>query len=183
MRTAELALAAADLGPVPVRRTWRLNERHYGTLQGRPRAAVRSEVGEDLLHHWRRSYTGAPPPLPPGDPRAAHRDPRYRSIDLEDLPARESIADVRARLIPYWRDAVVPDLVAGRCVLLVSHGNALRALRMHLDGLGADRVPTSDIPTGTPVRVDLDAGCLPLVTGEHWLPLAPDRETQGAGRA
>lgn len=183
VRTAELALDAAGLRGVPVRRTWRLNERHYGTLQGRPRAAVRAEVGDDLLQHWRRSYTGAPPPLPAGDPRAAHRDPRYRSVDPADLPTRESLADVRARLTPYWRDSVVPDLVAGRCVLLVSHGNALRALRMHLDGLGVDRVPAADVPTGVPVQVDLDAGCLPLVTGQHWPPLAPERETQGAGRS
>ena len=165
VRTAEIALAVLGRRWVPVRQTWRLNERHYGVLQGRSRTEVCDDVGEEQLTRWRRSYTAAPPPLPPGDPTHPARDRRYRSCDPAELPATESLADVRRRLVPYWREAIAPDLHAGRCTLVVAHGNSLRALRMHLEGLGPDRVPIEEIPTGLPVRFDLDADCLPLVPG------------------
>jgi 2,3-bisphosphoglycerate-dependent phosphoglycerate mutase len=170
-RTADLVLAVLDRRWVPVRRSWRLNERHYGLLQGRTREAVRVEVGEEILSRWRRSYECAPPPLPAGDPSHPRHDPRYRSCDEAALPSTESLADVRHRLVPYWREAIAPDLHAGRCTLVVAHGNSLRALIMHLEGLAPDRVPASEIPTGVPLRYDLDMNCLPLVPGG--VPLGP----------
>ncbi|MDT7707185.1 MAG: 2,3-bisphosphoglycerate-dependent phosphoglycerate mutase [Pseudonocardiales bacterium] len=169
VRTADLALA--ELGPPgpPVRRSWRLNERHYGALQGRTRDGLRAEYGAEQYALWRRSYRQAPPPLPvesPDDPRLDHR---YAALPVAELPRTESLADVRTRLVPYWDDAIAPDLRAGRTTLVVAHGNSLRALCMHLDALTEGQVALLEIPTGVPLRYDLDADLRPVVPGGTYL--------------
>ena len=128
IRTTDLALAAADRDWIPVRRSWRLNGRHYGALQGRSKDDVLRQHGEEQFRLWRRSYDVPPPPFDAARWSAQSTDPRYLALPPEALPRTESLADVSARLLPYWRDAIVPDLRAGGCVLVVSHGNTLRAL-------------------------------------------------------
>lgn len=177
--TADIALAVLDRQWLPIRRSWRLNERHYGALQGRSRAAVRAEVGDVVFARWRRSYDHAPPPLAADDPSSSRHDRRYAGLPRGELPATESLADVRARLLPYWQDALAGDLRAGRTTLVVAHGNSLRALCMHLDGHTPDEIPALNIPTGVPLRYDLDADYRPLVRGGTYL----DPESAAAGVA
>jgi 2,3-bisphosphoglycerate-dependent phosphoglycerate mutase len=167
--TADIALAVLRRPRVPTRRSWRLNERHYGALQGRSRAAVREEVGDELLARWRRSYDAAPPPLSADDPSAAWRDPRYAAQPAGVLPATEALCDVRARVVPYWRDVIVTDLRAGRLPLVVAHGNSLRALVMYLDGLTPEEIRSVNIPTGVPLRYDLDRALRPVLRGGTYL--------------
>jgi 2,3-bisphosphoglycerate-dependent phosphoglycerate mutase len=154
VRTAEIALHEAGRSWLPVRRHWRLNERHYGALQGLDKKAVRAEHGDEQLQAWRRGYDTPPPPLPPGDDRHPAADPRYRDVPAEALPATECLADVVRRVIPYWQDVVVPDLLThgarGGAVLIVAHGNSLRALRKHLDGISEADIVGLEIPTGFP---------------------------------
>ena len=169
IRTAEIALEVLGRPELPTRRSWRLNERHYGALQGRSRASVRAEVGDELFAHWRRSYDAAPPPLLPDDPTSPRHDPGYAGLPTADLPVGEALADVRARVVPYWQEAIVPDLRAGRLPLVVAHGNSLRALCMHLDDLGPEEIRTLHIPTGIPLRYDLDADLRPRVRGGTYL--------------
>lgn len=169
IRTAEIALAALQREWLPTRRSWRLNERHYGALQGRPRSAVRLEAGDEAFARWRRSYEHAPPALDADDPTSAHHDPRYAALPASELPATESLADVRRRIVPYWQDAIAADLHAGRCALVIAHGNSLRALCMHLDRLTAAEVAGLNIPTGAPLRYDLDSTGRPLVRGGAYL--------------
>ena len=157
IRTAELALAEMDLAWLPVRRHWRLNERHYGDLQGRNKKETAELHGMDKLKAWRRSYDVPPPPLSPDDPRHPRHDPRYRDLPPELLPASECLKDVVERMLPYWYDAIVPDLRAGRRVLVAAHGNSLRALRKHLDGISDDDIVGLEIPTGVPTVYELDA--------------------------
>jgi 2,3-bisphosphoglycerate-dependent phosphoglycerate mutase len=156
IRSAELALAACGRAWVPVRRSWRLNERHYGALQGRNKRETAERYGADQVQRWRRSYDEPPPPLPPDDAMHPRRDPRYAALPDDVLPAAECLADVVARMLPWWHDGIVPDLAAGRCVLVSAHGNSLRALVKHLDGLSADEVVELNIPTGQPLVYDLD---------------------------
>jgi len=156
IRTAELSLNAADRSWIDVRRSWRLNERHYGALQGKNKAQVREEFGEEQFMLWRRSYDVPPPPLPADSEFSQATDPRYATLPPELRPDTECLADVVDRMLPYWYDAIVPDLVAGRCVLVAAHGNSLRALVMHLDGLTREQVIALNIPTGIPLRYDLD---------------------------
>ncbi len=160
IRTAELALHAAGRSWLPVRRHWRLNERHYGDLQGLDKKATAARFGADQVKQWRRSYDTPPPPLPEGDPRRADDDPRYRDVPAEVLPATECLADVVRRALPYWQDAIVPDLYAvsgrGGGVLVVAHGNSIRALRKHIDGIPDDDIVGLEIPTGIPYRYRLD---------------------------
>jgi len=177
--TADLTLAALRRPRVLTRRSWRLNERHYGTLQGRSRAAVRAEVGDELFDRWRRSYDAAPPPLPAEDPTAAWRDPRYASQPAAVLPATEALCDVRARVLPYWRDVIAADLRADRLPLVVAHGNSLRALIMHLDDLTPEEIRSVNVPTGVPLRYDLDARLRPRVRGGTYL----DPQAAAAGAA
>jgi 2,3-bisphosphoglycerate-dependent phosphoglycerate mutase len=167
--TAAIALANTDLPPPALARSWRLNERHYGVLQGRGRTELRAQYGADRYACWRRSYRHAPPALPPGDPTHPRHDPRYAAVPPTELPTTESLADVRARLLPYWRDAIAPDLLAGRPTLVVAHANSLRALCLYLDGLTEDEVARLEIPTGVPLRYDLDAALRPLVAGGRYL--------------
>jgi len=150
IQTAEVALAELDRTWIPVRRSWRLNERHYGGLQGLNKKQTSERFGEDKVKLWRRSYDVRPPDLEPGDERHPSRDPRYASLPPELLPSAECLKDVVERMLPYWYDAIVPDLLAYRCVLVSAHGNSLRALVKHLDGLTEQQVVDLDIPTGVP---------------------------------
>ncbi len=160
VRTANLVLDAAGRSWLPVRRHWRLNERHYGDLQGRNKKETAERFGAEQVKVWRRSYDTPPPELPEGDERQAAGDPRYRDVPAEALPRTECLADVVARALPYWQDAIVPDLRAegarGGSVLVVAHGNSIRALRKHLDGIADEDIVGLEIPTGIPFRYRLD---------------------------
>jgi 2,3-bisphosphoglycerate-dependent phosphoglycerate mutase len=168
-RTATLALRAAGRPQVPVTATWRLNERHYGALQGREKSAVLREFGQERFRRWRRSYDAAPPPAAPGTAQDVTGDARYAGLPRDALPRGESLADVTARLLPYWHDAVAPGLRAGRTVLIVAHSNSLRALVAHLDRLGPEELLDLDIPTAMPLCYDLDETMAPLVRGGRYL--------------
>ncbi len=160
IRTAEIALAAAGRSWLPVRRDWRLNERHYGDLQGKNKAQIKREFGEAQLMAWRRSYDTPPPPLAPDNPYDVSGDPRYRDLDPADLPRTECLADVVRRTVPYWESAIVPDLRStgekGGAVLVAAHGNSIRALRKHLEGISDEAITELEIPTGIPFRMLLD---------------------------
>jgi 2,3-bisphosphoglycerate-dependent phosphoglycerate mutase len=174
IRTAEVTLDVADRDWIPVRRSWRLNERHYGALQGKDKAAVRAEFGDEQFMLWRRSYDVPPPPLADDDEYSQAHDPRYADL-LESVPRTECLSDVVRRLLPYWYDAIVPDLRHGS-VLIVAHGNSLRALVKHLDGLSDEAVVSLNIPTGIPLRYDLDPVTLrPARPGEY---LDPQRAAE-----
>jgi len=169
IRTADLALAAADRDWVPVRRSWRLNGRHYGALQGRNKAQVRQEYGEPQVTLWRRSYTATPPPISAAAAELHRGDPRYQLLPPEARPRAESLRDVTARLLPYWYDAIVPDLRATGCVLVVSHGNTLRALVKHLESMPDDQIAGLDIPTGIPLVYQLGPDLSPDAVGGQYL--------------
>jgi 2,3-bisphosphoglycerate-dependent phosphoglycerate mutase len=179
IRTAELALAAAGRSWIPVRRHWRLNERHYGDLQGKDKAQTAEEHGLDQVKVWRRSYDVPPPPLDPADPRHGGSDPVYADLAPDVIPHSECLKDVVERMLPYWFDAIVPDLRAGRLVLVAAHGNSLRALVKYLDGMSDEDVVGLNIPTGIPLRYDLDADLKPTVIGGEYL----DPEAAAAGAA
>ena len=165
--TAQISLDVADRQWIPVRRSWRLNERHYGALQGKDKAAVRAEFGDDQFMLWRRSYDVPPPPLADDDEHSQVGDPRYADL-LEAVPRSECLADVLARMLPYWYDAIVPDLRRGQLVLAAAHGNSLRALIKHLDGLSNEAVVALNVPTGIPLRYELDPVTLmPTKPGEY----------------
>ena len=171
IRTSDIALDAADRHWIPVRRSWRLNERHYGALQGKDKAAVRTEFGDDQFMLWRRSYDVPPPPLPDDDEFSQAGDPRYADL-LETVPRTECLADVVTRLLPYWYDAIVPDLRRGT-VLVVAHGNSLRAMIKHLDGLSDEAVVALNVPTGIPLRYELDLATMtPDKPGDYLDPAA-----------
>ncbi len=142
---------------IPVQRSWRLNERHYGALQGLNKAETAAEHGEAQVHVWRRSYDVPPPPLEVTDERHPSHDPRYSALPGDLLPASESLADVVARMLPYWHDAIVPELRVGRTPIVSAHGNSLRALVKHLDGISDEEIPLLNIPTGVPLIYTLDA--------------------------
>jgi len=161
MRTAELALEAAGRSWIPVRRSWRLNERHYGALQGKSKEETRLEFGDEQFMLWRRSYDVPPPPLPAGSEHAPALDPRYAELPPDALPATECLKDVLARFLPYWVDAIVPDLRAGRLVLVAAHGNSLRALVKHLDRIPDSEIAELNMPTGVPLLYELDGDLRP----------------------
>jgi 2,3-bisphosphoglycerate-dependent phosphoglycerate mutase len=169
IQTADLALAEAGLLWLPVARSWRLNERHYGALQGKNKAQTRREFGDEQFMLWRRSYDVPPPPLPDDDPMSQAGDPRYAHLPPELLPRTECLKDVLQRLLPYWYDAIVPDLAAGRTVLVVAHGNSMRALVKHLDGIGDAEIAELNIPTGIPLVYELDGSFQPKVPGGRYL--------------
>ncbi len=160
IRTAEIALAAAGRSWLPVRRDWRLNERHYGDLQGKNKAQIKQEFGETQLLLWRRSYDTPPPPLGPDNPYDVAGDPRYRDVDPGDVPRTECLADVVRRAVPYWESSIVPDLRStaekGGAVLVAAHGNSIRALRKHIEGIKNEAITELEIPTGIPYRMLLD---------------------------
>ena len=150
IQTSDIALAELGRTWIPVRRTWRLNERHYGALQGLNKKETSEKFGEDKVKLWRRSYDVRPPELEPGDQRNPARDARYAELPPELVPSAECLKDVLERMLPYWSDAIVPDLLRYQCVLVSAHGNSLRALVKHLDGLTEQQVVDLDIPTGVP---------------------------------
>ena len=160
IRTANLTLDAAGRPWLPVRRHWRLNERHYGALQGLNKRETADRHGQEQVKLWRRSYDVRPPELPAGDERHPANDPRYRDVPREVLPSSECLADVVTRVLPYWDDVIVPDLhdegARGGAVLVVAHGNSIRALRKHLDGISDEEIVGLDIPTGIPYRYRFD---------------------------
>jgi len=162
IRTAHLALDAMERPWLPVRRHWRLNERHYGDLTGKDKAQTVAEYGAEQVNVWRRSYDTPPPPTSPGNPFDANDDPRYADLPPELLPASECLADVVARMLPYWYDAIVPDLMSGHTVLVAAHGNSLRALVKHLEGIPDDEIAQLNIPTGIPLVYELDAAARPV---------------------
>ena len=167
IRTAEITLNVADRLWIPVRRSWRLNERHYGALQGKGKAAIRVEFGDEQFMLWRRSYDVPPPPLPDDDMFSQVGDPRYADL-LDAVPRTECLADVVGRMLPYWYDMIVPDLRHG-LVLVAAHGNSLRALIKHLDGLSDEAVVSLNVPTGIPLRYDLDERTLSPVKPAEYL--------------
>src|SRR6201995_5703727 len=169
IQTAHIALEAADLLWLRVRRSWRLNERHYGALQGKDKAQTRQEFGDGQFMLWRRSYDVPPPPLPDDDPLSQAHDPRYAHLPYELRPRTECLKDVLERMLPYWYDALVPDLAAGRTPLVVAHGNSLRALVKHLDGISDAAIAELNIPTGIPLLYELDASSRPLPPGGRYL--------------
>ena len=169
IQTAHLALEAADLLWLPVRRSWRLNERHYGALQGKNKAQIREQYGEEQFMLWRRSFDVPPPPIDDDDPYSQARDPRYALLPADLLPRSECLKDVVSRMLPYWHDAIIPDLAAGGTVVVVAHGNSLRALVKHLDGIGDAEIAELNIPTGIPLVYELDEGFRPQTAGGRYL--------------
>ena len=169
IQTAQLALGEADLHWLPVRRSWRLNERHYGALQGKDKAQTREEFGDEQFMLWRRSYDVPPPPIADDDEYSQAGDPRYALLPSELMPRTECLKDVVERMLPYWYDAIVPDLAVGRTVLVAAHGNSLRALVKHLDGVSDEAIAGLNIPTGIPLRYELDADFRPLRPGGEYL--------------
>jgi 2,3-bisphosphoglycerate-dependent phosphoglycerate mutase len=169
IRTLQLALAELGRLWVPVQLHWRLNERHYGDLTGLNKAEIREQYGEEQFLAWRRSYAIPPPPIRPDNPWNPAVDDRYAALAPDVVPATECLQDVVARMLPYWYDAIVPDLRDGRVVLVAAHGNSLRALIKHLDGIDDDTIPGLEIPTGVPIVYQLDDALQPTVTGGRWL--------------
>jgi 2,3-bisphosphoglycerate-dependent phosphoglycerate mutase len=174
--TANLALDRADRHWIPVHRSWRLNERHYGALQGLDKAATKEKYGEEQFMAWRRSYDTPPPPIEKGSEYSQDADPRY--ADIGGGPLTECLADVVARFVPYFEQAIVPDLRAGKTVMIAAHGNSLRALVKYLDDMSDADVVGLNIPTGIPLVYDLDADLRPTVPGGRYLD--PDAAAAGA---
>jgi 2,3-bisphosphoglycerate-dependent phosphoglycerate mutase len=166
--TANITLDVADRHWIDVRRDWRLNERHYGALQGKNKKQTLEEFGEEQFALWRRSYDVPPPPIEPGGEFSQDGDARYASLGSA-TPRTECLKDVVARLLPYWEAAIVPDLLTGATVLVAAHGNSLRALVKHLDGVSDEAIAGLNIPTGIPLRYDLDEDLKPLKPGGEYL--------------
>lgn len=169
IRTAEMALHACDRHWIPVRRHWRLNERHYGGLQGKDKKATLEEFGEEQFTQWRRSYDVPPPPLDDDAEYSQVHDPRYANLPNELRPRTECLKDVVERMLPYWYDQIVPDLLAGNTTLVAAHGNSLRALVKHLDGMSDEAVISLNIPTGIPLVYELDEDFQPTKQGGEYL--------------
>lgn len=177
IHTAQLALAAADRDWIPVERSWRLNERHYGDLQGKNKAETLEQYGEEQFMAWRRSFDTPPPPLDDDSEFSQAHDPRYAGLGA-DLPRTECLKDVIERMLPYWRSTIVPELAADKTVLVTAHGNSLRALVKHLDGISDEDISELNIPTGIPLVYQL---------GDDFMPTEPaaylDPEAAAAGAA
>ncbi|MCL4800341.1 MAG: 2,3-diphosphoglycerate-dependent phosphoglycerate mutase [Burkholderiales bacterium] len=162
IKTLWLALEEMDLMWIPVHNSWRLNERHYGALQGLNKAETAAKFGEAQVLAWRRSYDVPPPPLEPDDPRSPARDPRYGGLAPGELPLTECLKDTVRRFLPYWRETIAPAVGAGRRVVIAAHGNSLRALVKYLDGISDEAIVELNIPTGIPLVYDLDDELRPL---------------------
>jgi 2,3-bisphosphoglycerate-dependent phosphoglycerate mutase len=176
INTANLALDVADRHWIPVVKDWRLNERHYGALQGLDKAETKAKYGEEQFMAWRRSYDTPPPPIEKGSKFSQDADPRY--ADIGGGPLTECLADVVARFVPYFTEKIVPDLEAGKSVLVAAHGNSLRALVKYLDGMSDEEVVGLNIPTGIPLVYELDDALKPTVPGGTYLD--PDAAAAGA---
>ena len=169
IHTAYLALDGCDRHWIPVKRSWRLNERHYGDLQGKNKAQTLEQYGEEQFMLWRRSYDTPPPPIANDAGFSQFHDPRYADLPSEARPATECLADVVARMLPYWYDAIVPDLRSGKVVIVVAHGNSLRALVKHLDAISDADIAGLNIPTGIPLLYELDDDLRPVTPGGRYL--------------
>ncbi|GAA2397129.1 2,3-bisphosphoglycerate-dependent phosphoglycerate mutase [Catellatospora methionotrophica] len=180
IRTSEIALNTADRSWIPVSRSWRLNERHYGALQGKDKKQTLDTYGEEQFMLWRRSYDTPPPPIADDDEFSQVADARYALLPDELKPRTECLKDVVGRMLPYWYDVIVPDLRAGRTVLVVAHGNSLRALVKHLDGISDEAIAALNIPTGIPLRYDLDENLRPITKGGTYLDPAAAAEAAAA---
>jgi 2,3-bisphosphoglycerate-dependent phosphoglycerate mutase len=172
INTAQIALGACDRHWIETKRSWRLNERHYGALQGKDKAATLAEFGEQQFMTWRRSYDTPPPPIEDGSEFSTFDDPRYAGVPTEIRPRTECLKDVLQRALPYWYDQIVPDLQAGKVTLIAAHGNSLRAIVKHLDRMSDDAVVGLNIPTGIPLLYELDDDAKPTAPGAYLDPEA-----------
>ncbi|ODT35380.1 MAG: phosphoglyceromutase [Lautropia sp. SCN 70-15] len=162
IRTLWTVLDEMDRMWVPITHSWRLNERHYGALQGLDKADTAKKYGDEQVLVWRRAYAIAPEPLPPGDPREADADPRYAGLRPGEIPRTECLKDTVARVVPYWNEAIAPAIRSGRRVVVAAHGNSLRALVKHLDGVGDEEIVQLNIPTARPLVYELDDSLKPI---------------------
>jgi len=178
INTANIALAAAERSWIDVKRDWRLNERHYGALQGKDKAQTLAEYGPEQFQIWRRSFDVPPPPIDDNDQYSQAHDERYAELG-PNIPKTECLKDVLIRMMPLWENEISKDLVSGKTVLVTAHGNSLRALVKHLDGISDDEIAELNIPTGIPLVYKLDANFKPLVKGGEYL----DPEAAAAGAA
>ncbi len=171
IQTANLALDNCDRHWIPVKRTWRLNERHYGALQGKDKAQTLAQYGEEQFKLWRRSFDVPPPPIDDADPYSQSQDSRYSDLGNE-MPKSECLKDVVTRMLPYWQSSIVPDLQGGATVLVAAHGNSLRAMVKHLDGISDSEIAELNIPTGIPLHYVLDKELNPKAPGVYLDPTA-----------
>lgn len=176
INTANIALDSADRLWIPVERNWRLNERHYGALQGKNKSEIRQEYGDEKFMIWRRSYATPPPEIDPNDQYSQNGDPRYTGADV---PETEALANVVTRVTPYWEETIKPQLAAGKTVLIAAHGNSLRAIVKMLDGLSEDEIAQVNIPTAIPLLYELDENFKPIKPRGEYL----DTEAAAAGAA
>ena len=177
IKTLDIALDGMDLLWIPVTKHWRLNERHYGALQGLNKAETAAQHGEAQVKIWRRSYDIPPPPLTPDDERWSGRDPRYQHLDASELPASESLKDTVARFLPYWHETIAPAIASGTRVVIAAHGNSLRALVKYLDNVGDQDIVELNIPTGIPLVYELDDRLKPV---RHYYLGDPEAAAQAA---
>ena len=168
IHTSQLALDSCDRHWIPVKRSWRLNERHYGALQGKDKAQTLAEYAEEQFMLWRRSYDTPPPLIEKGSEFSQDADPRYADLGA-DMPLTECLKDVVVRMVPYWTESIIPDLKAGKTVLITAHGNSLRALVKHLEGISDEDIAALNIPTGIPLLYELDANFKPVKAGGEYL--------------
>jgi 2,3-bisphosphoglycerate-dependent phosphoglycerate mutase len=166
--TSQIALEACDRAFIPVRRSWRLNERHYGDLQGKDKAATLAEYGEAQFKLWRRSFDVPPPPIADDNQYSQANDAKYAGLGAA-LPKSECLKDVVVRMMPYWNESIIPDLKSGKRVLVTAHGNSLRALVKHLDGISDGDIAELNIPTGIPLRYELNENFMPIKKGGEYL--------------
>lgn len=177
IQTADIALEEADRLWIDVRRSWRLNERHYGALQGLDKAETLEKYGQEQFMLWRRSFDTPPPPIDDDSQWSQVGDPRYANLSDHEMPRTECLKDVIARMLPYWESDIIPDLKTGRTVLVTAHGNSLRALVKHLDGISDADIAELNIPTGIPLVYELDDDFMPTKPGEY---LDPEAAAAGA---
>jgi 2,3-bisphosphoglycerate-dependent phosphoglycerate mutase len=166
--TSQIALEACERAWIPVRRSWRLNERHYGALQGKDKAATLAEYGEAQFKLWRRSFDVPPPPIADDNQYSQANDAKYAGLGAA-LPKSECLKDVVVRMMPYWNESIIPDLKSGKRVLVTAHGNSLRALVKHLDGISDGDIAELNIPTGIPLRYELNENFMPIKKGGEYL--------------
>jgi len=162
IKTLWVVLEEMDLTWIPEHKSWRLNERHYGALQGLDKAETAAKHGEEQVQIWRRSYSVPPPPLESNDERVPNKDPRYRDLKPDELPLTESLEDTVARFLPYWNETIAPAIRSGKLVIIAAHGNSLRALVQHLDRMSEEEIIDLNIPTGIPLVYELDDELRPI---------------------
>lgn len=169
IRTSQLALKAAGITDIPTKRTWRLNERHYGALQGLNKKDTLDKYGEEQFMLWRRSFDVPPPPIDPDNQYAQNKDPKYSNMAPSEIPLTECLKDVVTRVIPYWKESIIPELESGKTVLIVAHGNSLRALIKYLEDISDDDIAKLNLPTGIPLLYKLDENFKPIKKGGDYL--------------